>query len=77
MVSHTAWLATDMREPVVDVAPAQAVVVLQPGLNVEGEMRMLAGVTRASPQKMEGRALLFGDEGAATMLGKFIAAFDK
>ena len=26
---------------------------------------------------MEGRALLFGDEGAATMLGKFIAAFDK
>ena len=76
-IAHRVLVTTDMLHPVIDFESVQAVVVLQPGLNIEGEMRMLAGVTRASPQKMEGRALLFGDEGAATMLGKFIAAFDK
>ena len=76
-IAHRVLVTTDMLHPVIDFESVQAVVVLQPGLNVEGEMRMLAGVTQASPQKMEGRALLFGDEGAATMLGKFIAAFDK
>ena len=66
-----------MCEPVVDSASVQAVVVLQPGLNVEGQMRMLAGVVWASPEKLEGRALFFGAKGAAAILGKFIPAFDK
>ena len=76
-IAHRVLVTADVLEPVIDFASVQAVVVLQPALNVEGQMRMLAGVTRASPEKLEGRALLFGDKGAAAMLGEFIAAFDK
>ena len=75
--AHRVLLTKDMREPVVDFASIQAVLVLQPSLNVEGHMRMIAGVARASPEKMEGRALLFGAKGAAAIRGKFIAAFAK